>query len=162
MAVHAVAVCQVVIGNHLFFKVLDITFAQLDGVPYFITRFYQPVAYKTVYLFGSDLPGKRRILQPLAVYPGGHFNCQRLPFLRFQQVFPFAERETGFPATCHRQALFLSADSDLQSCSFVAEQEVQRSDIIGDGYIRIVRIDRSRFADFRHLFGLGDTCRTCQ
>ena len=143
MTIHALAVCLTVIRQNTLFEILNTTFTYLQGIPYLITGLYQTVTDIGVKLVRHYLPCKGRIAQPAAVGTGSNNYFQSMFLLRFKQCTPSFQGEYRLvPARIYLQAVRCSLYTHAHRIHpFIPHKEIQRSHIVGNGYILIFRIE---------------------
>ena len=150
MAVHATVLQLLVVAQGVHIEVLQTALLDLDLVPYFVVRLDEAIGKIRIDLILDHLPLERLVFSPLSIDEGSNGDGQRLASRLLHQRLPIVDIEHSLVAFGIQRQF---ANPYLDSlATLVADQEVQRSNVLRDGDVAIIRIDRGQIAAFLHVF----------
>ena len=151
MAVHATVLQLLVVAQGVHIEILQAALLDLDLVPYLVVWFDQAIGEIRIDLIFDHLPLKRLVLSPLSIDESSDGDGQRLPCRLLHQCLPIIDVEDGLVASGIQRQF---ANPDLDSlATVVAQQEIQWSDVLRDGNIAIIRVDRRQIILLHDILG---------
>ena len=148
VAVHATVLQLFVVSKGVHVEILHTTLLNLNLIPDFVIRLYQAIGQVRVYLVLHHSPGERFVGCPLSVDKCSHLDAQFLACVLLHERLPFIQIEDDLIA------LGMDGDVsnlDLNGFAVCAQQEVQWCDILRDGHVAVVRIDRRQLTALLHV-----------
>ena len=148
MAVHATVLQLLVVPKGVHVEVLHTTLLDLNLVPDLVIRFYQAIGQVRVYWVLHHSPGERFVCCPLSVDKCSHLDAQFLACVLLHERFPIIQIEDDLIAFGIDGDV---SNLDLKRFAVCAQQEVQWCDVLRDGYVAVVRIDRRQLTALLHV-----------
>ena len=148
VAVHTAVLQLFIVAEGIHIEVFDATLLDLYVIPYLIVGFNEPVGQVRIHLVAHNVPVEGRVLRPCSVNQGSNGDFYLLVCRLLHQRFPVVYVEHGLIAPgVQRQFSCLH----FYSLTIGTQQEVQRGDVLRNGHIAIVRIDRRQLAALLHV-----------
>ena len=148
VAVHATVLQLLVMPKGVGLKVLYTALLNLYLVPDFVVWLYQAVGEIGINLILDDLPSEGLILNPLVIDKGRNGNLYRLACILRKHVLPVINIKDNF--------ITFGIDGHLpcphlDGLTISTKQEIERGDILRDGNIAVVRVDRRQVIALLHV-----------
>ena len=156
VTVHASVVQLLVMSECIRLEILHTSLLYLHVVPDLIVGFDEAIGEIGIYLVCNDLPMEGLVLYPPPVDEGRYRDVNLLSCRLFHQRLPVVDVKDGFVAT--------GMDGEtpclnLDGLTVGAQQEVQRGDVLWDGHLAVVWVDRWQLVALLHILrcrGTGD------
>jgi hypothetical protein len=143
VTVHATVAHQPVGAERPFVEVFDAPLAYLQVAEHLVVGFYQPVSEIRVYLVFHHCPVEILVLLPFAARLRHHGHGDILACRFRHEVFPVVDIKTHFVAAAAcLQRLVAASGCDFHSVGICAQEKVERCNVLRDGHVGIIGINR--------------------